>query len=302
MKYQDETNEKFEVDIVEYVDIEPLETSAVGIGAYPNAVAEATVPDEQEVTKEKVTAFERKRKELGMSVEEFYAAPRDPPSASALPIFDAAHVRNAMARFNQTHFRSREEKIRAYRKILRAAKKFGIDVRNFEKLNPEKSEKSYGGEKMAEEVVKEEQAPQETTETPVEEKPQEEAKVEEKPAEEEKKEETPAEEEKEEPVEEEKKEEQLAEPEKSVDTADLLKQIEALKKELEELKTKKVSEIREEIVKEVEKDINVEPKGLVETEENVEKDEETDVNKTREELIKELANDPEFLKFFSPNP
>ena len=82
--------------------------------------------------KAKITNFEEKRKKLGMSVEEFYAAPRDPPSSSALPIFDAAHVRNAMARFNQTHFRNLEEKKKAYRKILRAAKKFGINSKNFE--------------------------------------------------------------------------------------------------------------------------------------------------------------------------
>jgi hypothetical protein len=47
-----------------------------------------------------------------------------------LPIHDASHVRNALARFNQTHFESRSAKERAHRKILRAAERFGVDVEN----------------------------------------------------------------------------------------------------------------------------------------------------------------------------
>ena len=45
-----------------------------------------------------------------------------------LPINDASHVRNAMARFNQTEFESAAAKERARRKILSAAKKFDIEV------------------------------------------------------------------------------------------------------------------------------------------------------------------------------
>ncbi|HJT63496.1 MAG TPA: DUF6582 domain-containing protein [Candidatus Limnocylindria bacterium] len=45
-----------------------------------------------------------------------------------LPIHDESHVRNAIARFNQTHFQSKTAKNRARRKILRAAKRFGIEV------------------------------------------------------------------------------------------------------------------------------------------------------------------------------
>lgn len=79
-----------------------------------------------------VTGMEKKRAELKMSVSEFYAVPRDPPSDSKLPIFDAAHVRNAMARFNQTQGLSAEEKASAKSKIRAKAKHFGIDVTNFE--------------------------------------------------------------------------------------------------------------------------------------------------------------------------
>jgi hypothetical protein len=45
-----------------------------------------------------------------------------------LPINDETHVRNAIARFNQTDFDEPGAKSAAARKILRAAKKHGIDV------------------------------------------------------------------------------------------------------------------------------------------------------------------------------
>jgi hypothetical protein len=44
-----------------------------------------------------------------------------------LPIYDAAHVRNAMSRFNQTDLPQRE-KARAKQRILAAAKRFKIKV------------------------------------------------------------------------------------------------------------------------------------------------------------------------------
>jgi hypothetical protein len=45
-----------------------------------------------------------------------------------LPINDASHVRNAIARFNQTEFESIAAKERARRKILSAAERHGIEV------------------------------------------------------------------------------------------------------------------------------------------------------------------------------
>ena len=45
-----------------------------------------------------------------------------------LPIHDESHVRNAIARFNQTDFESDAAKDRARRKILRAAERHGIEV------------------------------------------------------------------------------------------------------------------------------------------------------------------------------
>ena len=45
-----------------------------------------------------------------------------------LPINDESHVRNAMARFNQTEFESKAAKERARKKILAAAKRHGIPI------------------------------------------------------------------------------------------------------------------------------------------------------------------------------
>ena len=45
-----------------------------------------------------------------------------------LPINDESHVRNAIARFNQTDFESDAAKERTRKKILRAAERFDIEV------------------------------------------------------------------------------------------------------------------------------------------------------------------------------
>ena len=45
-----------------------------------------------------------------------------------LPINDASHVRNAMARFGQTEFESKAAKERARKRILAAADRYGIEV------------------------------------------------------------------------------------------------------------------------------------------------------------------------------
>ena len=78
-----------------------------------------------------VTAMERKRKQMDWSTEQFYAFSR----LKKLPIFDAAHARNAMARFNQTQGMSPQDRSSAKEKITKAAGKFGIKVEGFKKLN-----------------------------------------------------------------------------------------------------------------------------------------------------------------------
>ena len=45
-----------------------------------------------------------------------------------LPIHDESHIRNAMARWNQTDFESASAKEEARRKIVSAAKRHGIEV------------------------------------------------------------------------------------------------------------------------------------------------------------------------------
>ena len=51
-----------------------------------------------------------------------------------LPIHDESHVRNAISRWNQTKFESAEHKEKARRKILRAAKKHGIEIADDDKI------------------------------------------------------------------------------------------------------------------------------------------------------------------------
>ena len=52
----------------------------------------------------------------------------DSDGGEHLPIHDESHVRNAIARFNQTDFESKAAKERARKKILAAAKRHGIEV------------------------------------------------------------------------------------------------------------------------------------------------------------------------------
>jgi hypothetical protein len=51
-----------------------------------------------------------------------------------LPINDEAHVRNAMARWNQTEFESATAKEAARRKIVSAAKRHGIEIAEDDKI------------------------------------------------------------------------------------------------------------------------------------------------------------------------
>ena len=52
----------------------------------------------------------------------------DKDGGEHLPINDESHVRNAIARFNQTEFESKTAKEEARKKILRAAERHGIEV------------------------------------------------------------------------------------------------------------------------------------------------------------------------------
>ena len=52
----------------------------------------------------------------------------DSKGGEHLPINDESHVRNAIARFNQTDFESAAAKERARKKIVAAAKRYGIEI------------------------------------------------------------------------------------------------------------------------------------------------------------------------------
>lgn len=51
-----------------------------------------------------------------------------------LPINDDPHIRNAMARWNQTDFESKSDKEAARRKIVAAARRHGIDIGEDDKI------------------------------------------------------------------------------------------------------------------------------------------------------------------------
>jgi hypothetical protein len=50
------------------------------------------------------------------------------PKEEKEPLEDAAHVRNAIARFNQVEGVTDAERDAAWKRILKAAKKFGVEV------------------------------------------------------------------------------------------------------------------------------------------------------------------------------
>ena len=52
----------------------------------------------------------------------------DSKGGEHLPINDASHVRNAVARWNQTEFESQAAKERARKKIVSAAKRFDVEI------------------------------------------------------------------------------------------------------------------------------------------------------------------------------
>lgn len=62
------------------------------------------------------------------------------PKQRKMPLSDCSHVRNAMARFNQVEGVSNADRRKAYKKILRFARRCDIDASGF----IEKFGKKYG--------------------------------------------------------------------------------------------------------------------------------------------------------------
>ena len=76
----------------------------------------------EEINKAKLPFRDRKNMPKG----EF--AYVDSKGEKHLPISDKVHVQNAMARFNQTQFEDQESKVKAAKKILTAARRYGIEI------------------------------------------------------------------------------------------------------------------------------------------------------------------------------
>lgn len=79
-----------------------------------------------------IRAGRRKTKKVGgksLTSDKFaYVGDENDTSTWKLPIHDPAHVRNALARFNQTEGIPEDQKDKVYKRIVAAAKKFGIKV------------------------------------------------------------------------------------------------------------------------------------------------------------------------------
>jgi len=73
---------------------------------------------------------ERQRKSMNKDVFAYV----DDNGEGHLPLNDESHVRNAMARWNQTSFESPTDKERARRKIAAAARKHGIEISKDDKI------------------------------------------------------------------------------------------------------------------------------------------------------------------------
>lgn len=85
--------------------------------------------DEEEYEVEKEELLEKAK----VTTEQRYRLPArhcgyiDDAGRCRFPIHDAAHVRNALARFNQGHFPDKATKLKTLRKILRRARELGVE-------------------------------------------------------------------------------------------------------------------------------------------------------------------------------
>lgn len=120
--------------------VDPVEFSLVDKPANPNATITVVKADgSTEILK---VADEKKTKHVGgkdLGPESFaYVGDKSKTETWKLPIHDASHVRNALARLDQTEGIPEGEKGKVEAKIRRAAKRFGIDAESLK-------EKAKGG-------------------------------------------------------------------------------------------------------------------------------------------------------------
>ncbi len=130
------------------------------------------VDDEEDEDEEEMVSVERSELvedlEKGrVTTEQRYRIPArhcgyiDEAGRCRFPVHDAAHVRNALARFNQGHFPDKATKLKALRKILRRARELGVEY-DKEKWEAELARLSKGEEEnpMPEQQQKQEQQQQ----------------------------------------------------------------------------------------------------------------------------------------------
>ena len=114
--------------------VDPIEWTVCDKPANPNATITVVKADG---TTEVMKVAEGKTKRVAgkdLGPESFaYVGDRERTETWKLPIHDASHVRNALARFNQTEGIPAEAKPKVEAKIRRAAKRFGVDVESLKK-------------------------------------------------------------------------------------------------------------------------------------------------------------------------
>lgn len=103
--------------------------------AYPiDALSPTAGPSSCRGSRSEVIAMAELKAKQRKSMNKGVFAYVDKDGEGHLPLNDESHVRNAMARWNQTKFESPAKKEGARRKIVGAAKRHGIDLDTADKV------------------------------------------------------------------------------------------------------------------------------------------------------------------------
>jgi Family of unknown function (DUF6582) len=123
-----------DVEITEFEEIEPEEVHLVKRGAngFPPLLAKQVADEIAAAEAGEDLAADAAKAELDAkarnALDDSDFAYIDAKGGRHLPIHDAAHVRSALSRFNQTQFDNAADKKTTAKKLIAAAKKFDIDV------------------------------------------------------------------------------------------------------------------------------------------------------------------------------
>lgn len=130
--------------------VKPTEFSLVDKPANPSATITVIKADGAREVVQMIQEIEKsaKTKRVGgkdLTASQFaYVGDPDKTDTWKLPIHDASHVRNALARLNQTQGIPSDKMAGVKRKIMRAAKRFGIDAKSLDEKETGKSAGSPG--------------------------------------------------------------------------------------------------------------------------------------------------------------